>query len=138
MLCVVESPRRQNLVCAGRWAYNKTLWPPAHDVWRQRLTEAPKHGESCPVSLNDIQFTPHDKEAERRVKKAATEDADAGTEKAHGGKRRPIPPMADMHYSWGPEVHIYITKDICAAASLDYAACKLTRRLTRQHGHMSN
>ena len=95
--------------CTGAWAYDQTLWPPAHDLWRERLRLHANVVQPCPLSLHDIKFVPATPRDRRIRRWARAEGKSAGTAAAlQGGKRKFR--MADMQWHWGPQVRAALLK----------------------------
>ena len=89
--------------CTGAWAYDQSLWPPAHDLWRERLRLHANAVQPCPLSLHDIKFVPVTPRDRRIRRWARAEGKSAGTAAALQGSKRKFR-MADMQWHWGAQV----------------------------------
>ena len=92
----------------GRWAYDKTLWPPDHDIWRARMAPNAtslqvQSRANCSLHFHDVEFLPASEEHRAAKEAAANEDAVAGTLAAAEGGRRNFTAL-DHTFSWGPLV----------------------------------
>ena len=103
LLPMIEIALTKGSDCAGAWVYNSSIWPP-HDLWSRMLTADHASARECSLSLHNVTFHAATNETMRLVRAAKSESASAGTERAHGGRKRDKAPNADMKYAWGEQV----------------------------------